>query len=511
MFYDLNKTDRNFFFDKSYDVCIIGGGVVGITLAEYLKEEARVVLLEAGDVNITTISQNCYKGNNTGFPYYNLENCRARYLGGSSNWWGGFCHELSVEDFEEKPGIPLSGWPISKEDLDPYREESFKILDIKTENNDEKNFDLLKPHLNINTNEFKAIKFHYSPPTNFKEKYEDTLKNKRNLDCFINANVTDLHLNTSLDSAKSIEVKNYNYDTFTVHAKIFIMATGGIENARLLLNFNTQQKAGIGNAEGLVGKCFSDHPHGLVGQFILEDRHKRAIKRLNIEKNTTLLFPIATTGHYEKKSVFPATTILLDLNPKLVAENGEGFKEKIRNIICSISWTKDLAEWYAEKEIACLEDGMIHIETDQRPNTNSSISLSNEKDYFGLRRVELKWAFTARDVIGIKQNIKLFAEVFAKNNIGRVKLEKWVLEEGSSFPSSIAGGKHHMGTTRMAKSKEFGVVDQNLKVFGIDNLFLGGSSVFPTYGKVNPTFTIVQMTLRLVDHIHHRLRNLQSL
>ena len=109
MIYDLNKTNQNHFTGKKYDVCIIGGGVVGITLAEYLVQDASVILLEAGDMDFTVTSQDCYKGKNTGFPYYDLDGCRARYLGGSSNWWGGFCQELSKEDFEIKHNLPMGG------------------------------------------------------------------------------------------------------------------------------------------------------------------------------------------------------------------------------------------------------------------------------------------------------------------------------------------------------------------------------------------------------------------
>ena len=358
-----------------------------------------------------------------------------------------------------------------------------------------------------NTN-FTALKFHFSfPPTNFRTKYENSLKNRNNIHCFINANVTDLHLVSSLDTAKSVEVTNYNHETFIVHAKIFVFAAGGIENARLLLNFNKQQKEGIGNAAGLLGKYFSDHPHGVIGQFILEDLQKKKIEQLNINKNSNLLFPIVTRGSYEKKSASPPMTILLGLNPNLFSENHGGFKEKVRSIICSTSWTKELADWYTEKNIACLEDGTIHIETDQSPNEHSMITLSDEKDAFGLKRVNLHWDFTEQDIIKIKHNIRLFAETFARENIGRIKLEEWVLSKDAIFPKSISGGEHHMGTTRMAKSRKFGVVDKNLRVFGMRNLYIGGSSVFPTYGKVNPTFTIVQLTLRLAEHLNQEINH----
>lgn len=499
MIYDLNSTKKEYFDDKVYDICIIGGGVAGITLAKYLNEGMRIILLEAGGSDFTVASQDCYKGENSGFPYYDLDGCRARYLGGTSNWWGGYCHELSEADFEKKPNIPKSGWPICKRDLDLYRDESRKILDLdKTTNN----LPLFKPYLGMKTETFQTSDFEFSPPTNFRIKFETTLKSKKNLECFINANVTDLTLSSALDHANSVEITNYNFDKYTVRAKRFVLAAGGIENARLLLNFNKQQKKGIGNEHGLVGSYFSDHPHCVAGQFILEDRPKKAIMQLGINKNGNLNFTIGTTSTFERSAPYPATTLLLGLNSNLFTKNHGGFKEKIRNIVCSSSTLKGMADWYAEKEIACLDDGTLHIEADQFPNSSSMVSLSNKSDAFGLRRVNLKWHFTEQDVIGAKHTVRLFAKTFAQEGIGRIKLDEWVLSDAKTFPQKLSGGEHHMGTTRMAANQKEGVVDSNLKVFGLDNLYIAGSSVFPTYGKVNPTFSIVQLTLRLAHHLN---------
>ena len=71
---------------------------------------------------------------------------------------------------------------------------------------------------------------------------------------------------------------------------------------------------------------------------------------------------------------------------------------------------------------------------------------------------------------------------------------------------SRVGGHHHMCTTRMSADPREGVVDADCKVYGVSNLYIGGSSVFATGGYATPTYTIVQLALRLGDHLGGVLR-----
>ncbi|MGH6916635.1 MAG: GMC family oxidoreductase, partial [Geminicoccaceae bacterium] len=149
--------------------------------------------------------------------------------------------------------------------------------------------------------------------------------------------------------------------------------------------------------------------------------------------------------------------------------------------------------------------GTLRAVAEQVPNANSRLRLSNDKDGFGLRRVALDWRLSPLDKTTIRVVGLELGRYFALTNIGRIRLADWVLSNDDVVPSVEDGGYgtgfHHMGTTRMGHSPEDGVVDRNCAVFGVPNLYVAGSSVFRTVGYANPTLTIVQLTLRLADHL----------
>ena len=146
---------------------------------------------------------------------------------------------------------------------------------------------------------------------------------------------------------------------------------------------------------------------------------------------------------------------------------------------------------------------------EQSPDPGSRIRLGEDLDRFGNRRVVINWRLNALDKRTLRQSALQAGRIMADNDLGRVRLPDWLLDPDPAPPglsSDEVAGYHHMGTTRMADTPQRGVVDRNQRVFGIANLYIGGSSVFATSGHVNPTFTIVQMSLRLADHLDGTIR-----
>ena len=110
---------------KMADFCVVGSGPAGITLALELEREGlSVILLEGGGLDRSAESQDLYKGDVVGDPYYALESARLRYLGGSSNHWGGWCQPLGEFDFQKTEGFPAAHWPIEKKRFRPILGES---------------------------------------------------------------------------------------------------------------------------------------------------------------------------------------------------------------------------------------------------------------------------------------------------------------------------------------------------------------------------------------------------
>ena len=154
------------------------------------------------------------------------------------------------------------------------------------------------------------------------------------------------------------------------------------------------------------------------------------------------------------------------------------------------------------------QTGVIRVAQESLPNPDSRVRLSDERDAFGLRRVALDWHLSEIDVLTMRTAVTAFGKHMADEEIGRAQVADWLLADPPRFPGVAddeVGGKHAMGTTRMAASERTGVVDENCRVWETENLYIGGSSVFATTGHCNPTYTLTQLALRLGDHLAARL------
>ena len=192
--------------------------------------------MEAGGLEITEESQDAYRGTNIGMEYFDLDICRLRYFGGTSNHWGGWSRALEAVDFKERDWVPLSGWPIEQLDLDPYRAEADAILDLPSATE--------APNLPVRQTayDFERFQFRFSPPTRFAEKYQAEIEASQEISCFLNANLVDLRLTTTHGAVTDAVFRTYDpaAEPFTVKARAYALCTGGIENARLLLNFTAR-------------------------------------------------------------------------------------------------------------------------------------------------------------------------------------------------------------------------------------------------------------------------------
>ena len=489
-------------FNTFYDVCVSGSGPAGMSLALKLAEKRRrVLLLEAGGLSYSEESNRVYAGSNNGLDYFSCRVGRQRFFGGTSNHWGGMCHALSAGDFERREHVPHSGWPIRKTDLDPYFAAATDILDVKTPR--------VPDYLELNgeSPDLKKIDFGYSSPiTRFGKKYRRSIESSASITCVLNANVVDIDLVENARAVSALRVSDYKGRSFEARGHCYVLCHGGIENARTLLNANSRLSAGIGNGRGLVGRFFMEHPTFTVASALLNHEHP-AFSRFAGASQAEL-----GTAFYAPTRRFQERERTLNFGLRFSPHEGIGsrprlssFKARLKRFICMSDTLLPVADRLSEKDrIGCASDLRLKTAGEQLPNPASRIRLGEDVDRFGNRRVEVGWALTELDKHTLKSSALAVGKIMARKNLGRVRLADWLLDPALSFPDTLhdeVAGNHHMGTTRMATSAEHGVVDANLKVFGIDNLYIGGSSTFPTSGHVNPTFTIVQLSLRLADHI----------
>lgn len=466
---NLNSTEFN--SQNLYsEYCIIGSGPAGITLALNLAKHGRVVLLEAGGLDYSSMSQSCYEGKAVGDSYFDLSSSRLRYFGGTSNHWTGSCRPLDEFDFAKKESFPVASWPIQKKDLDPYLSNAYDILDVDGISKD-REFD--------GSNDIYKIDNAFTNPVRFKDKFLNKIKNSNNIKSIINSNLIDIDFFGNRITSATFE--SYNHKKITVRANFFIFCMGGIENSRMLLYLNSKLGTQFIHKGSPVGNYWMEHPHCDLGQLLA---------------STHNLNPLILTLSDSLKRKLK----ILNCHIRIVPVGVENTKKIIYDLACLYPQAGQWALNLYNKNILC--GGHIFCVSEQEPIFDNRIILDkNNKDYFNIPKPVLVWKKTYQDFCTIKDTIGYIGEYFQKHNLGRISVPRWVVSKDGFPNNEIIAGPHHMGGTRMSDSPEYGVVDRNCKVFGVDNLYMAGSSVFPTGGASSPTLTIVQLALRLADKL----------
>jgi choline dehydrogenase-like flavoprotein len=507
------------------DVCIVGAGAAGITLArEFINQPFRVCLLESGGLDYDRETQSLYRGENIGLPYFPLEASRLRYFGGTTNHWQGLCRPLDAIDFEARDWVPHSGWPFDKSHLDPFYTRAQSICRVGPYLYDVKDWEAdHTPRIPFASDRVITTILQVSPPVRFGKTYQDEIVGAGNIRTYLHANVIDIEATDTTQHVSRLQVACLPGTKFWVRAKVYILAAGGIENARLLLLSNKVQDAGLGNQYDVVGRFFMEHPHLESGLFLPSDAHISVAlysgHRQNNTRITALLSLAPEALRHEKllnfsaflypKSWSEVSKGVSSLRVIVRALRGhslpDGFLQHLRNVIADIDDVTAAAyRQLRTKGIGPTELISLYNMTEQAPNPNSRVTLSTERDALGKNRVQLNWQLSAIDIDSIRRAHEIIAQELGRNGLGRFKIT--LDEDGGPWPSLLIGGSHHMGTTRMHVDPHKGVVNEHCQVHGISNLFIAGSSVFPTCGYANPTLTIVALAVRLADHVKGLMR-----
>jgi choline dehydrogenase-like flavoprotein len=488
---DLNQQG----FPSNYDVCVIGAGAAGITLALELSDAGQNVLLcEAGDRRFDAASQDAYQGELTGEKYYELITARMRYFGGTTNHWAGYCHPLQEIDFAPRNDLVVPGWPIAYEDIWPHYERAGQITDLPDNAWD---FDGLKAAAQLPTilgadSGMDSLAFRWPREFKFRKLYLDQLIATPNVTIALNANLVDLEFGVASKFVSSAKFKNYNGDIYTASADKYVIACGGIENAKLLLNF-ADSHTELMDVAGNIGQYFMEHLCYYNSAYIITGKQEVEYLQKLVGGQPS------DVGNYQWVAVPNADARAkhdLAANVSITLDDTRFFAP---DTILADPVTKGVQSLMKNTKVSG-SDQIIYcyLRGEQLPNPESNIQLSDQRDEQGLRRVTLNWGFDPRDLKSMVGTIGLFGQVMAKQDLGRVCM---IPPDGLGQFTTIYGGYHHMGTTRMSETAEHGVVDTNCRVHGIDNLYMGGSSVFSTGGWANPTINVVAFAVRLAEHL----------
>ena len=466
----------------SYDVAIYGAGPAGISLALALSGGGlRVGLFEAGGTDRPAIGpHHPYQGENLGRPY-SLTATRLRYLGGTSNHWGGWCRPLDPLDFAARPHVPLSGWPFDQEALSPYLQAALKVCEVATGGLGLAAFEHDFGYRGFIHHDHPALQvknFLFSPPTRFGVRYRQDLEDAEDIECVLDATLVRL---TAVDGAvDGALLASSDGSRHQVQANFHVLAMGAIENARTLLHSR------LANSSGFVGRCFSDHMGMRVGKALMSldnryflhiarvgDRHLRVLPHLSFSNETLDELELPNIGLVIKRTGNPSLGVV-----------GAAVKRQLDGLLRRKTQYHNV--------IARFEN---------TPNPQSRITLTNQVDGYGVPRVALNWRINDIDVQSIRRLCAALGPLIGESG-GRVNVIDYQVAAGEHPPGGHQA--HQMGTTRMSAEAGGGVVNADLRCHDLTNLYVAGSSVFPTFGFANPTLTIVALSLRLAEHLRRQ-------
>lgn len=536
MFVDARRVSPGTVVDS--EVCIIGGGVAGITLALSFEQlQVPCCLLESGGFDADDATRDLYRGESLNLGYRFADGCRSRFLGGSSNCWGGWCRPMDPFDYERRSWVSDTGWPFGPAELDPYYDRARAILKLGPNN-----FDTDYWVRAINRSDVRRLPLtgaeltdgvsQFSPPLRAGKAYRRELGDSKLITVYLYANVTNILADGDVRNVRTVEVRTLQGGRFTARARWFVLAAGGIENARLLLSSNSQAPAGLGNAHDLVGRYFMDHPRITSAWVHLNpawQRNKLYDNKFQYQNDavaahgTRIAAQLAAPPEVQQR--YAMTNARVSLGSIFPGEYDEA-AEAIRQLKLQFSGmerpgtsmlrnflTMAMHPWLSAGFVAArlwqpmfLIRGMrLQVTVEATPDPDSRVTLGEAIDALGLRRVRVDWRLGSTVKRTFDRMLILTQQSFERCNIGRVQLDPAIGD--GDFPDTFEreGTWHHMGTTRMNDSPRQGVVDRNGLVHGMENFYIAGSSVFPTGSSIYPTVTITAMALRLAQHLHGRM------
>ena len=497
------------------DICIVGTGPAGITLAKELIDSGlKVVILESGDFQFDPDIQNLYAGDIVkNLPPVPLDVSRLRYFGGTSNHWEGVCGPFDPIDFRARDWIPNSGWPLTRGELDPFYKKAQQLIglgpyDYRSSAWSNENWDLFDI---AGTDITHAMR--QANPQRFGPVYQKDLEKAENVQVILHANLTGIRTNEAFEHVTAVEATALGGTSITIDAKKVVLACGGVENARLLLAF------GFGSKLPAIGRYFNFHPHLLTGQLLLERPilHSRFPYRWHSINGTTIMHNFLLSEQVQEREKLPnhaATIEEIRLPSTKGYSAGKRLYNRLRgtrnfdNVLDDLyDLLTDLngayTQWdsrHAEHQIS-----LLNVETylEQPPHPDSRILLSKDKDALGIPRAKIDWAYSAHEPAGVQRFNEILASSFGAAGIGRMKIVD-NMTDPANFEELVreqSTGEHQIGATRISEGPESGVVDSNCTVHGVNNLFCAGSSVFSTASWINPTITIVALSVRLAEHL----------
>ena len=518
------------------DICIVGAGAAGITLAmELTNRGLGVVLLESGGLDLEEEAQSLNEGTCVSEWQIDPMYTRLRQFGGTTMHWGGSCSPLDPWDFDRRDWVPDSGWPFGPEELAPHYQKAFSYCQIDTPRFDPDYWASVTPEFSggrMPLGNGLAEKIYLkSPPTRFGTAYRAAIDGKDGLcTVFLHAHVLEIETDDAGVTATALVLAGADNARPRVTARAFILA-GGMENARLLLLSNKTLPSGLGNGYDTVGRWFMTHLSVMTGS-----------AKLNLSPGVSQYYGLDGWETRFKEQVIPFTVAIqptresqeehrmlnsvVFLDESYSGERSPGFKA-LRRIVKRALYGQIPEDLSGDigKVISDIDDiagalyGRVSGDADYRtldlgyfaeqaPNRDSRLMLGDRLDRYGQRELVIDWRSSEIDKHTILETQNLLSREFGALGLGRLNVEFDDMED--PWPRIPDSASHFMGSTRMHDNPRYGVVDTDCRVHGMENLYISGGSVFPTSSSAMVTMNIVALSVRLAHHLSSKLSRTAS-
>lgn len=536
------------------DLCIVGGGAAAISVAlECMKSGCRIILLPGGGPNQTAGSIDLYRGKvNPVGSHEPLEENRLRMWGGTTTVWGGRCIPFDPVDFEKRDWMQESGWPIKLEDLEDHIARASALSESGRADFDARSvFPKTQAEIlrGFDNEDFASWPMErWSIPTDYSKRYRAELESAPHVRVLLYAHAVHLQMDEEGKTMSHVKAACAPGKLFEVRARNTVIACGALENARLLLASRDILPAGIGNDRDLVGRFYQSHRFGVCGHAELENPGKDFV--YDFEKDTDGVYcrrrfwltPQAqekhkvgnavgfffrnVSGSSEHRNAMVSTVLLAKMilggaskGPRrlfqiltdqrrelgthlwIILKDGPSIFGQVAAVVYTRYFQKRRLPMVLPPRKS--NRFPLFFQTEHAPDRESRVLLDESSlDDFGMPRLEARIKFSDIDFRTVTVLVSEFKKRLEESGLGTFHLsadEQEFLADPAR--QEFNSNSHNIGTTRMSETPESGVVDVNCKVHGVDNLYVAGSSVFPTSSHANPTLMIVALAIRLADHL----------
>lgn len=503
-------------------VIVIGAGAIGLYVASQLAaRDCQVIVIEAGNADLGRYAAESYT--TAGRPHTGIRLGRGRNLGGTTSLWGGQLVEFQPIDFHGRTWMPNSQWPVGYDEIYPYYRPTYLNLGLAERVLDDrevwKGISCERPDLGP---EFEVFFTRWMGTPNFAELFSRQIQHDERISVLIGH--TAIGFEGTGGRLSAVRVANDQGQSRWIAGDIFLLSAGTIENARLLLHtgHDSAWKAPWKENPN-IGRFFQDHLGGPIASFHPTDKkqffkafcnavyagHKFQPKiRLSNETlcglhlyNTQVFF--AFESEVSEHLVYLKQFLKAALYGRKATGLGDFFRKStgMARYLVPLMWRY---LWDHRIFVPTSANILMHVQAEHAPISESSIRVDySHVDAFGLPRAILDWRLAGDELVSIRAFAVQIRGALREAGIGELRIDEELLSLNPKFLTKLGDTYHQSGGAVMGKSEQDGVVDRNLRVFGTENLYVGGASVFRTTSNANVTFTALAFATRLVEHLTH--------